>query len=67
MWETHVALYKRWWSISRDAAISENRVFTITPEFGPPPYMTVRPFTHERDADVVEINSWMRDRLKEWF
>ncbi len=67
MWETHVALYKRWWSISRDAAIYENRVFTITPEFGPPPYMTVRPFTHVRDADVVEINSWMRDRLSEWF
>lgn len=66
-WVTHLKLYRRWWSISRDSALARGAEFTVTPEFGPPPYMNTRPFTHEPDADVVELNGWMRDRLIEWF
>ena len=67
MWAEHLELYRRWWSLSRDAALQREAVFTITPEFGPPPYMNTRPFTHERDADVTELNLWMKDKLLEWF
>ena len=67
VWSEHLELYRRWWSISRDAARERGKTFTITPEFGPPPYMNQRPFSHARDADVVELNGWMRDKLLEWF
>lgn len=67
IWAEHVELYRRWWGISREAATARGASFTITPEFGPPPYMNLRPFSHERDGDVVELNRWMRDKLVEWF
>ncbi|MBV7397147.1 sugar phosphate isomerase/epimerase family protein [Mameliella sediminis] len=66
-WARHLALYRRWWSIARDAVQSRGGVFTVTPEYGPPPYMNTRPFSHERDADLLDLNRWMRDRLTEWF
>jgi hypothetical protein len=36
---------------------------TITPEFGPPPYMPVHPLTDEPVADTWEVNGWMREHL----
>ena len=47
--------------------MARGQVFTVTAEFGPPPYMQTRPFSGERDADLVEVNGWMRDRLETWF
>ncbi|WP_226783267.1 sugar phosphate isomerase/epimerase family protein [Oceaniglobus trochenteri] len=67
IWEGHLALYRRWWTIARDAMQARGQAFGVTAEFGPPPYMTTRPFSGERDADLVELNRWMRDRLEEWF
>lgn len=67
LWQSQVALYRRWWTITRDSAQARGEPFTVTPEFGPPPYMTTRPFTHEWDADLVALNKWMHDRLEDWF
>lgn len=67
LWDEHLDLYQRWWTISRDAALARGATFTVTPEFGPPPYMNQRPFTKDPDADVRDLNRWMRDRLLEWF
>jgi sugar phosphate isomerase/epimerase len=36
---------------------------TITPEFGPAPYMPLKPLDDEPVADAWAVNVWMRDRL----
>ena len=38
--------------------------YTITPEFGPFPYMPQEPFSKEPLANQKEINIKMRDYLK---
>lgn len=67
IWAQHVELHRRWWTISVEAAAERGEVLTVSPEFGPPPYMDARPFTQEPAADVAEVNDWMRARLAEWF
>ncbi len=59
--ENHINLWKR---------IAENRksqgaeYLTITPEFGPIPYVPTLPYTQKPLADVWEINVFIRDTLK---
>jgi len=36
---------------------------TLTPEFGPAPYMPLKPLDNEPVADAWAVNVWMRDRL----
>ncbi len=67
VWAGHLAHYKRWWGLSRDAATERGEPFTVVPEFGPPPYMNTRPFSGDRDANLLELNRWMRDQLVDWF
>ena len=43
------------------------KVFTVTTEFGPPPYMATVPFTHQPLADQWEANVWIRNALKSRF
>lgn len=66
-WTEHVELHRRWWQISVDAARNRGEVLTACSEFGPPPYMNAAPYSQEPAADILEVNSWMRDRLVEWF
>lgn len=40
-------------------------VFTITPEFGPFPYMTAQPFTRMPISDQWQINQYMKNLLAE--
>jgi hypothetical protein len=40
------------------------KVFTVTTEFGPPPYMPTVPFTNEPIADQWEVNVWIMNALK---
>jgi len=55
-----------WWDKWMNHLIATNAVkCTITPEFGPSPYMLNRPFTNEPLANQWEINFWMKDYLKE--
>ncbi|MEI8313791.1 MAG: hypothetical protein WCH98_23855, partial [Verrucomicrobiota bacterium] len=37
---------------------------TLTPEFGPPPYMHTLPHTHVPVADLAEICDWMARRQR---
>lgn len=67
MWADHVELYRRWWTISKESMEARGEVFTVASEFGPPPYMNIRPFSHEPDWDLIQLNGWMQDRLAEWF
>ena len=65
----HEAVLQRhleWW----DAIISHRKKrgtaeFTITPEFGPPPYMPSLPFTRQPVSDQWEVNKYMMNLLKE--
>jgi sugar phosphate isomerase/epimerase len=59
-WKEAVAHHLQWW----DAIIHHHRsagtpVLTITPEFGPEPYMPVLPFTQQPLASQWEINLYM--------
>jgi hypothetical protein len=40
-------------------------VLTITTEFGPPPYLPTIPFKNVPVADQFEINSFMKDLLRD--
>ena len=66
-WQEHVELFRRWWQISVDAAAERGAPLSITPEFGPPPYMHAEPYTGHPSADLVAANEWMRERLEDWF
>lgn len=56
----------QWW----DALIDTKRkagveTFTITPEYGAPPYQALMPYTGEAITSRWDINVWMKDLLKE--
>ena len=66
-WAEHVSLFRRWWQISVDARVAKGGTLSVSPEFGPPPYMHAEPFTGTPSADIVAANQWMRAKLEEWF
>lgn len=66
-WSAHVDLHKSWWTIAIEEADRRGETMTVSPEFGPPPYMTTHPFTGEPLVDLVEVNAVMRDKLVDWF
>jgi len=39
-------------------------LFTITPEFGPPPYMLTDPQTGKPLADQFDINCYVKDLIR---
>jgi len=65
-WHTEVNAHLQWWD-----AIVQNHlkqgvaVQTITPEFGPIPYMPVHPYTKTPLASQWDINVYMLHMLKE--
>jgi sugar phosphate isomerase/epimerase len=64
-WERHVAAHEAWWQ----QIIAFNRqqgkpLFSITPEFGPAPYMPSLPYTQQPLANQWDINHSMMQRLK---
>lgn len=67
-WEEVVEKHIFWWARILERARNENReYFTISPEFGPYPYMTILPYTKQPVADQWEVNVYMMDMLKERF
>lgn len=58
----HLAWWDQW--ITHLTEMGADRA-TITPEFGPYPYMQYRPFTKQTLASQWEINCWMRQMLNE--
>jgi hypothetical protein len=64
-WNEHLAVFLNWWKaiIAYQKKIG-SRLFTITPEAGPFPYMPERPFTREPLADQWEINVQMKNYLQ---
>jgi sugar phosphate isomerase/epimerase len=54
-----------WWDRVVEKKKKQNEILTITPEFGPHPYMVNTPTTGTPISDQWEINVWMMDMLKE--
>ncbi|WP_269541094.1 sugar phosphate isomerase/epimerase family protein [Cerasicoccus fimbriatus] len=59
--DRHVELWKR---ILRARHMAGDAYITITPEFGPPPYMPVEPLSGRPIADAWEVNVRFKDYLK---
>lgn len=67
-WKDQVDFFLKLWErmIEYQRSI-DTEVFTITPEFGPPPYMWVSPGDNVPLADQWEVNIFMKDLLREKF
>lgn len=64
-WKEAVERHLGWWDrIIRRARDDNRKYFTITPEFGPFPYMTILPHSREPIADQWEINVHMMQLLR---
>jgi sugar phosphate isomerase/epimerase len=63
-----VAAHEGWWAdiIRRRAAGGAERI-TITPEYGPPPYMPTIPFTDAPVADLWDICLWGAERMRQLY
>jgi sugar phosphate isomerase/epimerase len=66
-WKNSLDIHANWWKriveFQRNKAASQ---FTITPEFGPRPYMPLMPISQVPLADQWEINVWMMQFLKQF-
>jgi sugar phosphate isomerase/epimerase len=64
-WNDKLNRYVRWWTeILQVHAKQGITQLSVTPEFGPFPYMPQTPFTMEPTANQQEINIQMKDFLK---
>lgn len=60
-----LASHLNWWdAIYNHRKATGAEVLTITPEFGPVPYMPAHPYSKLPVADHWENNCWMKDMLK---
>lgn len=65
-WENHILIYEKWWQSIIDFKKEKNvQSISITPEFGPAPYMPSMPFTKTPLSNQWDINYQMMLRLKE--
>ncbi|OOQ56761.1 sugar phosphate isomerase/epimerase family protein [Mucilaginibacter pedocola] len=64
-WQQATDIFMNWWErvidIKRQAGY---KTFTITTEFGPPPYMVKLPGTGEPIANQFDINCFMKDIIR---
>jgi hypothetical protein len=64
-WQNEVQFFlKIWQGIAEDKRSMGNDLLTITPEFGPPPYMWTNNTDNEPIASQWDINVYMKDLLK---
>jgi len=65
-WKSYLAQYLSWWKeIITIQKNSKSAFITITPEFGPFPYMPQEPFTKKPLSNQWEINLQMKNYLQE--
>lgn len=64
-WAGHLDVFTEWWKDILDHKAGQGmKGFTITPEFGPAPYMPAMPFTCEPLCGQWEANVKLKDHLK---
>jgi len=65
-WETCVKAHLGWWkTILENHRNRGTEIMTITPEFGPAPYLPALPFTQMPVANQWEINVYMMNLIKQ--
>lgn len=64
-WQGFVERHMGWWeAIAKARKRAGAEVFTFTPEFGPPNYQTVLPYTRQPVADLWDICLYMGHSLR---
>lgn len=64
-WQASTAVFMDWWMSIIRAKEKEGALrFTVTPEFGPPPYMPTFPESGEPVSDQFELNNFIKDQIK---
>ncbi|SDS34559.1 hypothetical protein SAMN05216490_0986 [Mucilaginibacter mallensis] len=64
-WQYALNRHLNWWDKVAERKKLEGAVLTITPEFGPFPYMVSLPFTQQPITNQWEVNAYMMQLLKE--
>jgi len=64
-WQNALNTHLNWWDKIAARKKKENTLLTITPEFGPYPYMVHLPTTSTAIANQWDINVYMMELLKE--
>ena len=65
-WEEALEVHLNWWDKIVELKKKEGAQFcTITPEFGPVPYVPIEPYTQRPLGDIREINNFMKKLLQE--
>jgi len=65
-WAGQLKAHEGWWRRIFEAQRERGMaVATITPEFGPPPYLWVWPHTQEPAADLAAVCDWMALRVRD--
>ena len=60
---THLQAHEKWWDTIWQAQQARGvAVSTLTPEFGPPPYLHTLPHTNVPVADLANVCDWMARR-----
>jgi hypothetical protein len=63
-WENHMGIFISWWQQILDHQSKKRQIFTVTPEFGPIPYMPTLPFSRQPLTNQWETNKKIKDLLK---
>ena len=64
-WQPALNAHVNWWQeIINYQRTLGTETFTITPEFGPAPYMPHVPYTQQPLANQWDINQWMMEYLR---
>ncbi|MFI5159502.1 MAG: sugar phosphate isomerase/epimerase family protein [Sphingobacteriales bacterium] len=65
-WQYATNIFINWWTrILEHKRMSGESVITITPEFGPPPYMPTNPSTGKPLAVQFELNCFIKDLIRD--
>jgi sugar phosphate isomerase/epimerase len=63
-WKYHLEIFTQWWQNTIAVQKKAKTTFTITPEFGPEPYMPTMPYTLEPLCNQWETNVKMKNYLQ---
>jgi len=67
-WSAHLEAHEAWWSKIWNAQQARGfQSSSLTPEFGPPPYLHTAPYTQQPVADLNSICDWMAQRERDRF
>ena len=67
-WAQHLAVHEDWWQQIWKSQQQRGLVYsTLTPEFGPAPYLQLLPFTQAPVANLAAVCDWMALREKAGF